>query len=374
MKIIGVIDHLSSGGAQRQLSTLAIELHARGHQFELYYYHDNDFQLPRLIEAGVPYFKPEKKGRLNNFLSLRARIKAVQPDVVVAFLTGPSLLSLAVCQTLRNPPPVITSERNAIAGSHTPLRQRIALQAYRLATRVTVNAHHIEAEIKQLAPALAGRLRTIWNGVDLDYFKVDEAQPSGEAMSLLGLSTLDPAKGHLLLVKGLAVLRDKYQLRANVSWSCRRSEKLHPHEKAHRDHINQRLDALELSDQWTWISEQRDVRPVIDACDALVHPSRREGLPNSLCEALACGRPALAAAVLDHPRLITAGQNGFLFSHDNPESVADAIYRLHQLGDEQRRQLGRQARDFASRELSVSRFGDAYEALFNEVIAERQAR
>jgi glycosyltransferase involved in cell wall biosynthesis len=60
------------------------------------------------------------------------------------------------------------------------------------------------------------------------------------------------------------------------------------------------------------------------ACDLFCLPSRREGCPNVVLEALAAGRPVVAARVGGVPELID-GSNGALVSPDCPEELAQAL-------------------------------------------------
>ena len=63
-------------------------------------------------------------------------------------------------------------------------------------------------------------------------------------------------------------------------------------------------------------------------CMMYVHPSHYEGLPTSLLEAMACGRPVIAAAVSGNLDIIENQKNGLLVPPHQPEQLADAILNL----------------------------------------------
>ena len=46
------------------------------------------------------------------------------------------------------------------------------------------------------------------------------------------------------------------------------------------------LENPEVNKNWEWLGEQRDVETLLADCDALLHVSLYEGLPNVVCESL----------------------------------------------------------------------------------------
>lgn len=90
-----------------------------------------------------------------------------------------------------------------------------------------------------------------------------------------------------------------------------------------------------------------DVRPHLAAADAVVLPSYREGMPRSLLEAAAVGRPMLAADVPGCRELVEHGRNGLLFEARSAESLAAAIERFALMPRSERQAMGRAARALA---------------------------
>ena len=83
-----------------------------------------------------------------------------------------------------------------------------------------------------------------------------------------------------------------------------------------------------------------DVRPFIAASTAVVLPSYREGLPRSLLEAAAMGRPLVAADVPGCRDVVEDGVNGFLCVVRDAASLASAMRRLAELSPERRNEMG----------------------------------
>jgi glycosyltransferase involved in cell wall biosynthesis len=92
------------------------------------------------------------------------------------------------------------------------------------------------------------------------------------------------------------------------------------------------------------VSETPEIPALRRVADAVVLPSLFEGFPNVLLEAMASGLPAVATAVGDVPSLIEEGVTGFLVPSGDAAALALALERLHALGPEARRAMGRAAR------------------------------
>ena len=103
-----------------------------------------------------------------------------------------------------------------------------------------------------------------------------------------------------------------------------------------------------------------DVRPHIAAATAVVLPSYREGLPRSLLEAAAMGRPLVASDVPGNRQLVEHGVNGLLCEVRCAQSLADAIRQMGTMEAEQRAEMGRAGRALAEGGYGVEHVIDAY--------------
>ncbi|MEO7157776.1 MAG: glycosyltransferase, partial [Vicinamibacterales bacterium] len=79
--------------------------------------------------------------------------------------------------------------------------------------------------------------------------------------------------------------------------------------------------------RFTGVLPQQEVSGWISAADVLSLPSRSEGMPNVIVEALACGVPVVASNVGGIPELIAEGRNGFLVPSGNTSALAEALIR-----------------------------------------------
>jgi glycosyltransferase involved in cell wall biosynthesis len=120
---------------------------------------------------------------------------------------------------------------------------------------------------------------------------------------------------------------------------------------------------LGLQDAVTLWGERTDAGAFFAAADVCVLASRSEGLPISLLEAMAAGRPVVAAAPGAAPEIIESGRCGFVVPIGSAEGLADAILRL--AGDPALcASLGEEARAYYLQHFTAERMADRYLELY----------
>jgi len=98
-----------------------------------------------------------------------------------------------------------------------------------------------------------------------------------------------------------------------------------------------------------------------------VLPSQREGLPLSLLEAAACGRPLIATDVPGCRAVIRPGINGLLVPLGDADALADAIDQLA-ADAALRRKFGQASRELVEREFSAARVGRDLVQLYQRLL------
>lgn len=111
-----------------------------------------------------------------------------------------------------------------------------------------------------------------------------------------------------------------------------------------RARLEAHAQRLGLGDRVRWLGYQDDTRPLLARATLYVQPSRQEGLPLAVLEAMQFGAAIVATAVGDVPELLDQGAAGALVARGDASALARAIEAL--LVDPARRQrLGVAARD-----------------------------
>ncbi len=110
-----------------------------------------------------------------------------------------------------------------------------------------------------------------------------------------------------------------------------------------------------------------DVRQVWSRCHIAALASRREGLPKSLLEAAACGRPIVATDVPGCREVAHAGENALLVPPDDPAALADALEVLVR-DPERRRRYGAASRRLVESDMASDRVGAKTVELYRRLL------
>ena len=202
---------------------------------------------------------------------------------------------------------------------------------WRHAAVLTANSQGLRLLAHETAPDLS--IHVIPNGVDLAHFT--RAQPVSDNFlpRLLFVGRLISQKGVNYLLEALTLVEVPYKL-------------IIVGDGSERKELESQVAALNIGEHvsFTGWQEHADIIQFYRQADVFVLPSQREGLPNVLLEAMACGLPIVATHVSGTEDLIEEGRNGFLVSPRDPEALAQKLQRLL-LDAGLRREMGQASRE-----------------------------
>ena len=132
-----------------------------------------------------------------------------------------------------------------------------------------------------------------------------------------------------------------------------------------------RREGLESS--VSFVGHKPDPLSYLQASDAFLFPSRQEGMPNAVLEAMACGLPCLVSSGAGTDRIITEGVNGFLRDLDDEDGFADALERLFVQSD-LRERIGAAARRTIVELYSLKAIAARYMSLYQDLLGSRFQR
>lgn len=243
-------------------------------------------------------------------------------DVIDAHYVYPDGVAAAMLARRTGTPLVITargSDVNVLANLAWP-RRHILWAARQAQQIVTVSA--ALAERLRALGVEAAKISVVRNGVDMDRFAPVD---SHEARARLGfrdgpllasVGNLVSGKGHEIVIDALAALAGAKLLIVG--------------DGPERQSLESRIVRLGMSQRAMVLPArpQTELKWIYGAADAIVLASSREGLPNVLLEALACGTPAVASRVGGIPEIITDPVAGRLVDERTAQAFAREIGEL----------------------------------------------
>lgn len=362
LRIAAVIASLQCGGAEKVLSTLCSAWSAR-HDVTLVTFAAADevpfFPLsdavrhrPLGLEGASASIWSGAGNNLRRIAHVRRALDDAQPDVVVAFGDQTNVVTLLA--SVGRPWPVVVSER--VDPRMSPLRwpwDAIRRQAYRRVDALVLVAEDTRAWVPE---RLQSRVRVIGNPVTLP--EVASREPGAGPVRLIAVGRLVPQKGFDVLLDALRSLSEEMP---SASWTLTVVG-----EGPGRRPLQAQAAALGLDDRVEWVGRVADPSVLVRNADVFVLPSRFEGWPNALAEAMAMGRAVVASDCRSGPReMVEDGASGLLVPPEDPTALSGALGRV--LTDAAlRERLGLAARE-AARKWSLDVIAGRWESVFAEV-------
>jgi glycosyltransferase involved in cell wall biosynthesis len=211
---------------------------------------------------------------------------------------------------------------------------------------------------RKIAPS--DKLIFIGNGIQLERFRV--AQTSEHNVPIIFCTArLEPVKNHMMLLKAVRILKDRnvrFVLQLAGDGSLRTRYEKWVHEQG-------------LEKEVIFLGYRNDVRNLIANSDVCVLSSEVEGIPRSIMEAAAAGKPMVATDVVGNRDALVNGRTGFLVLLNDSVALADRIENLISDAD-LRCRIGRQAREYAEQNFNEKKVVELIIKIYDEELRKRQ--
>lgn len=318
-KIICLIESLGSGGAERQLTGLAVMLKQQGYDVEVWYYAPKHFYSKDLDKAGVKYrFLENAQNKYKRIGFIRHELLCAKPDTVITYLDSPSIIG-CITKITGGKFNLIVSERNTT--QQLRFRDKIKFYLYRFANHIVPNSYSQARFIENNYPNLTPKIKCITNFVDTDKFRPTNKKEIHNKIRILTVARIMPQKNVINYIQAIKIVAEKRR-DFEVCWFGDSTN------QEYYDECRRAIIEHKLEDIFKFFPATSNIIEEYHKSDIFCLPSLYEGFPNVVCEAMSCGLPVICSDVSDNSRIISPNQNGFLFDPNNIESIAGAIDRI----------------------------------------------
>lgn len=353
-KVLCMIDSLASGGAERQMSNLVRELSKSGVDTTLVVFsREQAFYLPDIEGTGVKViFDIKGLSPYRRILRIRHWVKKIKPDAVITYKDGVCMaacLAKLLCNFR-----LIVSERNTT--QELSRRERFKFSLYSQADVIVPNSYSQGEFIKKHYPGLSHKIEVITNMVDTTRFSPGEEKSADSTPHVIITARVMAQKNPFNFIKAVKILSDK-GVKVKFDWYGGEN----PADPEYKIGVEKEVEKLSLSDMIEFHAPDPHIEQRYKSSDIFLLPSIYEGFPNVLCEAMACGLPAMATSVSDVPHILE--DKRFLADPLNPQSIAEALMEILSLTEEERKEIGRKNREKIIELCSPAKFTQKYISL-----------
>lgn len=334
---------------------------------------------------GVPVQRvrlPETRGmrRTRAFGQSLARFcaEADRRPRVVQLLSADPILLPSLLRMRRQGIATIYTDTMAPVGPASWLKRGLwrayVMLPYRFLSCVVVSSDVMRDRLHNLGSR--ARIEVIPNGVDTKRFRpprdraeVDEIRqrleiPLGDFV-LLFVGPINQRKGADLLLETWAKLAPRHE-RVRLIIVGPRFDVANPRLRPFNERLNRLLASSGAEDRVQFTGLVDNVEEYMQAADLLLFPSRREGMPNVIPEAMASGLPVVTTPFDGLPTEFGVPGKHFVLAEGEAECFAGAVEEL-MMSHDRRRALDGAGRKWAKDRLDVEISLDRYAALYREL-------
>ena len=337
LRLAQVVTRMDIGGVPDHVRTLIAELHD---EFDISLVcgeiddqHRDALQRMNVDIHIIPFRRLLSLGTdIKTFRALLKLFRTQRYDVVHTHMSKAALIGSSAAMWARIPVIVNTAHNlGFIALPRRVLRGLFWLYDFMLfrATMdavITVSAK-VRNRIVETRLFPSARVFSVHNGIDLAKMSVsaDEAKATRRALGGAPDEVLIVSVARLVWFKGLDTL---VAAMPALLTKCPKVRIVIAGEGPLRAELAAQAKALGVADRFIMVGERRDVPALLAAADIFVLPSVSEGLPISIMEAMASGKPVVATDVGGVAELVADKQTGFLVPAQRPELLADALSKF----------------------------------------------
>jgi len=324
IRVLHVINSLHAGGAEVLLKNFTLQLKDHinkynGLNIEVAILYSEDIFEEDIEKAGVPIWKLglNFKYDLRGIIKLISLIKRGKYNIVHVHLFPANLfVSLASFFLPKN--------IKFIFNEHSVYNRRRSFKIFKILDtfiysrycKIICVSKQVQVALTEWLPNLQRKSVVISNAVPVPDLS---NRSSVKKYDVLFLGRLTKAKGVDILLKAIKIIKEKYQkeIKAVIVGKGYLEEEL-----------KGLVMELEIKKEVEFLGVRKDIEKLMKSTKLFVLPSRWEGLPLTILEAMSSGAGIIATKVGGIPEVIQSGKEGILISPEDPEALARVITEL----------------------------------------------
>jgi glycosyltransferase involved in cell wall biosynthesis len=265
--------------------------------------------------------------------------------------------------------PVVSTLHSIPEGFATARFDRYWLErgsALYLSNQLVTVANYVKKQYEKDWHTHSDQVEVIYNAVPIErYIVIPEPSVVINEKSnpvIMTVGRLIPDKAHNLLLDAAYVILQRYP---NVQfWIVGHGDEL--------EHLQAQAARLGITKQIQFLGMRRDIPALLAQCDIFVLPSRREGLPLSVVEAMAAARPVVVTDVGGNRELVTHDTDGLVIPSGDANLLAAALLSLLE-HPEKRISIAQAGRKRVQRDFTMALMIQQYEAIYERLITVQSA-
>ncbi|GJH09308.1 glycosyltransferase family 4 protein [Caballeronia novacaledonica] len=318
----------------------------------------------RCVELPVASKGTDPRQDFRTLAALYREYRATRPHIVFHYTIKPNIYGSLAAMLARVPSIAVTTGLGYVFIQKSRTAQ-VAKLLYRFAFRFPrevwfLNRDDHEAFLHENLLAHPDRARRLHGeGVDLDEFAFQPLPARADFVFIL--------IGRLLWDKGVAEYVEAAR-RIRAKYPHARFQLLGPVGVDNPSAISRTdVQKWEAENIVEYLGEANDVRPLVAAADCVVLPSYREGVPRTLMEASAMGRPIVATDVPGCREVVEDGVNGLLCEVKNADSLTEALERMLTLSSGEREAMALRGREKVTSEFDEKNVVERYKGTIHAI-------
>jgi glycosyltransferase involved in cell wall biosynthesis len=215
-----------------------------------------------------------------------------------------------------------------------------------IANGILVNAYSIKKHLTNKYGILPSKIEVIHNGISFNNRSIEGSieNINNDKIIVGFVGRLHPIKGFSFLIDAAKQVIKKYN---NIEF-------LIVGDGPEKETIKMNLNNYGIADYFKFVGYKKNIIFYINKMDFIVVPSKSEGFPNVVLEAMACQKPVLATRVGEVPEIVIDGETGIIVEPGDIHAMVIGINKL--CGDDKlRKKMGLNAYNRAQQFFGIER-------------------